>query len=199
MVRFVLGPQNEVVPDLKRRLPGRGVWIDATHQSVAGAVKKRAFSRAFRQEARAPETLADDVAALMARAALERLAIANKAGHVLAGYEKVRALIEADGASGLVTACDAAADGRAKGEALAKKAARRHNEVWRVELFSSADLERSLGRERVVHVALTPGRPSELFFKDAKRLAGFAFGMPLAQEHTETQPDEPRFAGPLSI
>lgn len=199
MVRFVLGPAGEVVPDLKRRLPGRGVWIDATRQSVADAVKKRAFSRALRTDVRASDTLADDVEALMRRAALERLAIANKSGHVVMGFEKVRSLLQGGGAVGLVTASDASSDGRGKLQALAKKAADRHNEVWRVDLFSSAELERSLGRERAVHVALTPGRPSDIFLMDAKRLAAFAFGAGEAQEHPETQPDEPRFAGHLNI
>lgn len=200
MVRFALAPDGTVTPDLRRRLPGRGVWIEASHAAVAKAAASRVFARAFRAEARPPATLADDVAVLMKRAALERLAIANKAGHVYAGFEKVRALVTSGGVYCLLVAADAAPDGRRKFEALAKKAGHLHNESRRVDWFSSAELEGSLGRERVVHVALSSGRPSELFFMDALRLRAYASGQPLFAEHSETpQSDAEAFAGPLTV
>lgn len=198
-MRFVLSPDGTVVPDLRRRLPGRGVWVTARYEDVAKAVQKRAFARGFKAQAGVPDTLADDVAALMRKAALERLSLANKAGHVTSGFEKVASEVAADRVAGFVFAVDGAADSRRRLRALANSAANRHNRVWWIDVFSSAELERSLGRERVVNVALSPGRPSELFFSDARRLAAYFNGSADGAGLPDEQPDEPRFAGPLTV
>lgn len=193
MIRFVLGPDGRVVPDVRRKLPGRGVWIDAQRESVERAVKKRAFSRGFRTEAQASETLGADVAALLRQGALQRLAMAHKAGLVTLGFEKVRAALKSGQAHGLVVACDAAEDGVNKVQALAKWTLHRHNEGRLVDVFSSAELESLFGRSRVVHVALSPGRLSDLFFDDALRLRGYE-GQPLSgarATNTDQQADEP--------
>jgi hypothetical protein len=194
MIRFVLGPDGTVVPDVKRRLPGRGVWILLDREKVAEAARKRVFSRGFRAQAKAPEGLAEDVDRLLARAALERLALANKAGLVTTGFEKVRALLSAGKAAALVSASDGAADGRERLVALAKKACHLHNEREVVDSFSSAELESALGRDRVVHIALSPGRLSELFLTDAERLRAYRTGKTLSATHREHQPDERTFA-----
>ena len=198
MVRFVLSPDGVVTPDLRRRLPGRGVWVDATHKSVAQAVQRRAFARGFKAEAKASETLADEVGRLMRQAALQRLALAQKAGLVVAGFEKVRAVLTSGTVRGIVFASDGADDGRNKLEALAKKAQHLHNDTILADVLSSAELERTLGRNRVVHVALLPGRVSDLFFTDALRLRGYEFE-PLLGADSREQPDEHVFAGPLTL
>lgn len=198
MIRFVAAPDGTVVPDIRRKLPGRGVWIDGTRASVALAVKKRAFARALKADVTAPETLPDDVERLLRRAMLERLAMASKAGLVIQGFEKVREALKAGGVHGLLIASDAAADGRDKLLALAKSACHLHNNRTVVDVVSSAELEGTLGRERAVHVALTPGRLSELLFTDAERLRHFAIGETLPATHRE-QPDEHAFAGPLAV
>ncbi|MCF3936298.1 RNA-binding protein [Acuticoccus sp. M5D2P5] len=199
MIRFVVAPDGTVVPDIKRRLPGRGVWIDATRESVAMAVKKRAFSRGFKAQVEAPETLADDVAALLRRSALERLSIAHKTGAVVTGFEKVKASLAAGEPAGLVFASDGAMDGRQKLESLAKKACDLHNKGNVIDLFSSAELESTLGRDRVVHVALMPCRSTKIFFLDAERLRAYMFGVTHPEKHREHQPDEHTFAGPLAV
>ncbi len=198
MIRFVLSPDGVVTPDVKRRLPGRGVWIDATRASVAEAAKKRVFSRAFKAEAKVSPNLADDIAALLRRAALERLSMAQKAGTVVAGFEKVRAAVRDKAVTGLVFASDASEDGRQKVEALAKKALELHNKWSVADVFSSAELESTLGRQRVVHVALAPGRTSDLFFTDALRLRGYEFG-PLHPADVSNHTDEHMFAGSLTV
>jgi predicted RNA-binding protein YlxR (DUF448 family) len=199
MIRFVLGPDGTVVPDVRRRLPGRGVWIDATRDSVAQAARKRVFSRGFKAQARVSETLADDVDALLVRAALERLALANKAGLVTAGFEKVRARLAAGDAVGLVVAADAAEDGRNKLQRLAKKACNLHNTTDVVDSFSSAELGSTLGRERVVHAALSAGRLSELLLSDAERLRAYRRGGTLSATHRNIERDEHTFAGPKAV
>ena len=199
MIRFVLGPDDTVVPDVKRRLPGRGVWIEARYDAVSEAVRKRAFNRGFRAPVNVHASLPDDVAQLLYRAALERLALANKAGLVTAGFEKVRARLASGDAAILVTASDGAADGREKLVALAKKACDLHNMRTVVEAFTSADLESALGRQRVVHAALSPARLSEFFLADAERLRAFRNGETLSATHREQQPDERTFARPEAV
>ena len=124
--------------------------------------------------------------------------MAHKAGLVTAGFEKVRAALTAGQVYALILASDGAADGRQKVEALAKKASDLHNNGTVVDIVSSAELEHALGRERVVHVALAPGRLTELFLSDAARLRHYAFGETLPATHRE-QPDEHAFAGPLAV
>lgn len=198
MIRFVAAPDGTIVPDIRRKLPGRGVWIDGTRAAVALAVKKRAFARSLKAEVKAAQTLPDDVERLLRRAVLERLGMAQKAGLVTRGFEKVREALKSGGVYGLLIASDAAEDGRAKLQALAKSACHLHNNRTVVDIVSSAELEATLGRERAVHVALAPGRLSEILFTDAARLRHYAIGETLPATHRE-QPDEHVFAGPLAV
>jgi len=173
MIRFVAGPDGDVVPDIRRRLPGRGVWLEARREIVEKAVKKRAFARGLKAEAAAPDDLAATVADLLRAAALQRLAMAHKAGLVIRGFGKVREALKSGNVSGVVVASDGAVDGVGKVRALAKWTVERHNGDRWVDAFSSAELEGALGRSRVVHVALSPGRLSDLFFADELRLRGY--------------------------
>src|ERR1700744_3814410 len=89
LIRFVVSPQGEVVPDIKRKLPGRGLWVSASRQAVAEAVRRHQFSKGFKREVRAAATLAADIEALLERFALDALAMAAKAGQVISGFTKV--------------------------------------------------------------------------------------------------------------
>src|ERR1700689_5898584 len=102
MLRFALGPDGSVVPDIRRKLPGRGVWTRLSFDTVSRAAAKQAFSRAFRAKVEAPAALAETVGALLERDALQSLSIANKAGLVVAGAFKGDSAIEAGGAGGLL-------------------------------------------------------------------------------------------------
>src|SRR5208283_4340439 len=94
MIRFVIGPDGEAVPDIKRKLPGRGVWVTATQDALDDAIKRKAFARGFRREVRLPGDLVARTERLLERAALDALAIAGKAGLVAAGFAKVEAALE---------------------------------------------------------------------------------------------------------
>ena len=89
LIRFVVSPQGEVIPDLKRKLPGRGLWISASRRTVAEAVRRHQFSRGFKRDVRAAATLPADTEALLVRSATEALAMAAKAGQVVSGFAKV--------------------------------------------------------------------------------------------------------------
>src|SRR6201996_8946871 len=125
LIRFVVSPQGEVIADIKRKLPGRGLWISASRQTVAEAVRRHQFSRGFKRDVRVAENLAADIEALLARAAVEALAIAAKAGQVISGFAKVEAALADRRNRGtiaaLVHASDGASDGIRKLQALARQ------------------------------------------------------------------------------
>ena len=171
MLRFALGPDGSVIPDIRRKLPGRGVWTRLSFETVNRAASKQAFSRAFRARAAAPVSLAETVDALLERDALQSLSIANKAGLVVAGAFKVDAAIESGGVAALIQASDGAADGAAKRtQVLTAKLGAEAKTVARVDLFTSRQLDLALGRANVIHAALKQGAASSAFLARADRL-----------------------------
>ena len=177
MLRFALGPDGSVVPDIRRKLPGRGVWTRLSFETVSRAAAKQTFSRAFRAKAKAPALLAETVGALLERDALQSLSIANKAGLVVAGAFKVDSAIEAGGILALIQASDGAADGAAKQvHALRAKLGPEANAIVRVDLFKSGQLDLALGRANVIHAALKQGAASSAFLARADRLRRYRGG-----------------------
>jgi uncharacterized protein len=186
MLRFALSPDGSVVPDLRRKLPGRGVWTQLSFDTVSRAAAKQAFSRAFRAKVEAPASLAETVGALLERDALQSLSIANKAGLVVAGAFKVDSAIEAGGVVALIQASDGAADGAAKrAQALRVKLGPEAGTVVRVDLFKSGQLDLALGRANVIHAALKHGAASSAFLARADRLRRYRGGEADAASRTE--------------
>jgi uncharacterized protein len=186
MLRFALSPDGSVVPDLRRKLPGRGVWTRLSFDTVSRAAAKQAFSRAFRAKVEAPASLAETVGALLDRDALQSLSIANKAGLVVAGAFKVDSAIEAGGVVALIQASDGAADGVAKRvQALRVKLGPEAGAVVRVDLFQSSELDLALGRANVIHAALKHGAASSAFLARADRLRRYRGGKADAASETE--------------
>ncbi len=94
LIRFVVAPSGEVIPDLKRKLPGRGLWVSASRQAVAEAVRRNQFGKGFKRDVRVAPTLAADTEALLVRGAIDALAMAAKAGQVVSGFSKVEDALE---------------------------------------------------------------------------------------------------------
>jgi len=158
LIRFVAGPDGVVVPDLRRRLPGRGVWVTATRAAVAEAQKKRVFARGLKDAtARVDGDLAAQVDDLLSRAALNALSLARKAGEIVAGYAKVEAALKGGSVIALVQASDGGEDGTNKLAALARARFGDHGECRIVRAFESAQLDLALGRSNVIHAALLAG------------------------------------------
>ena len=174
MIRFVVGPDRAVVPDLKRRLPGRGVWVTAQRDLLAQAVRRGVFPRAFRSEVAVAPDLADLLEDLLERAVLDALAIARKAGQVIAGQTKVTAAAEAATAAAFLQARDAGADGRRQMIAAVRRGygASAENVVI-IEAFTSQQLDLALARPNVVHAALLAGRASETVLARWRTLARY--------------------------
>jgi predicted RNA-binding protein YlxR (DUF448 family) len=163
MIRFVAGPDGAVVPDLKRRLPGRGVWVTARRRVVEEAVRRRVFGRGLKGDVKAPADLAELLDGLLERSALDALSMAHKAGLVVLGFAKVEAAVASGPVVALMRARDAGADAGRKLAAALRRRADGRTEGKIVEAFTSAQLDLALGRLNVVHAALLTGRASETF------------------------------------
>ena len=175
MIRFVASPDGTVVPDFRRRLPGRGVWVTAEAKAVAEAVRKGAFSRGLRMKVAASPTLAAEVDALMERDALQFFSLANKAGVVVTGFAKVEKTVAGTERIGcLVHASDAGEDGiRKMGQVMLRRYGDAALAIPRIELFVSGQLDLALGRTNVIHAALKTGAATNAFLSRSRRLASY--------------------------
>jgi uncharacterized protein len=188
LIRFVVSPQSEVVPDLKRKLPGRGLWVTASRQAVAEAVKRNQFSKGFKRELRAAPTLAADTETLLVRSVIEALAMAAKAGQVVAGFSKVESALQGafKGTSAprqaptsvhaLIHASDGAADGIRKLDAIVRQNAGNDEESSPfpvVTALTSEQLDLALGRSNVIHAALLAGPASKTFLSRSQILVRY--------------------------
>ena len=169
LLRFVVGPDGTLVPDLGERLPGRGLWLQARQDMMAKACAKNLFAKAAKRQVRVPDDLAQQVEALALRRCLDLLGLARRAGAVVAGFEKVKAALRAGEVGLLVQAADAAEDGRHKVQALARAVA---PEMPVVQFCGAAELGAAVGREAAVHVGIAPGRFAEGMAREIQRLAG---------------------------
>ena len=170
LIRFVVSPQGEVIPDLKRKLPGRGLWVSASAQAVAEAVRRNQFSKGFKRDVRAAPNLAADTEKLLVRGAIEALAMAAKAGQVISGFGKVEDALRQRNAQAqigaLIHASDGAADGIRKLDAVVRQNAGNNGESREfpvVTVLTSEQLDLALGRSNVIHAALLAGPASKTF------------------------------------
>jgi predicted RNA-binding protein YlxR (DUF448 family) len=177
MIRFVVGPGHHVVPDVKRKLPGRGLWLTGTREAVAEAIKRNVFARGFKQDVRVAAELPATAEQMLERSALDALAIAGKAGRLVTGFAKVEAAIVQGDIAALIHASDAAEDGVRKLDAgltaLQRKMAEKPREIAIIDLFSGGQLDLALNRPNVVHAALLAGPGSETFLARVARLQRF--------------------------
>jgi predicted RNA-binding protein YlxR (DUF448 family) len=173
MIRFVAGPDGAVVPDLKCRLPGRGVWVTARRRVVEDAVRRRAFARGLKAEVKAPDNLPEVLDRLLEQSALDALSMAHKAGLVVLGFAKVEAAVTAGPVVALLRARDAGADGGRKLAAVLRRRSGGVTDGKIVEAFTSAQLDLALGRLNVVHAAILAGRASETFLGRRQILESF--------------------------
>jgi predicted RNA-binding protein YlxR (DUF448 family) len=197
MIRFVVGPDRQLVPDLAARLPGRGMWLsvsaDVLHSGPGDETASRNLARAFARVARAPVTVPSDLSATLQAALVRRitefLGLARRAGQAVAGYEKAREMLQARRARLLVQAADGSPAER-----------------MRIRSGLAADLEiidplpgealgRVFRRDYLVHIAVAPGKLAEALVMEAGRLAGLrtrperAIGSERTTEQTDARAD----------
>jgi uncharacterized protein len=175
LIRFVVGPDGEVVADIKGKLPGRGIWVTAARGALAAALKRKAFARGFKRDVRVPLDLVERTERLLERAVFDALAMAGKAGLVATGFAKTEAALELGDVTALLHASTAASDGIRKLDAAWRR--------WRpdappvvIGFLNGAQLDLALNRPNVVHAALLAGPVSETFLARCRRLERFRAG-----------------------
>jgi predicted RNA-binding protein YlxR (DUF448 family) len=176
MIRFVVAPDGSVVPDLKRRLPGRGIWITATRPALRGALARKAFARSFKREVRVAGDLVESTERLLERAALDGLAMVHKARRAITGFAKVEAALgRAERVAALIQGSDASRDGVRKLNASLRQRPDAENIVI-INTFAISQLDLAFGRANVVHAVLVAGPESEAFLARVARLERFRTG-----------------------
>jgi len=178
MIRFVVGPDRVLVPDLAAKLPGRGIWLsaagDVLEPARAPADGHRQLVRAFARAARGPVSVPPDLPAVLSETLVRRigelLGLARRAGQVMAGFEKAREWIRADRVRLVLQASDGSEAERAR--FVSGLAA----DVPVFDPLPGAALGRIFGRDFVVHVAIAPGKLGESLALEAGRLAGLRYG-----------------------
>jgi uncharacterized protein len=193
MIRFVVGPDAHVVPDLRHKLPGRGVWVTAQADRIAEAVKRKAFTRGFKAEVIVSAALPAEIEELLTRDCLQGLSLANKAGQVVTGFAKVETAIAKRAVVGLLEASDAGSDG---GRKLGQVLRRRFGpavSMPRVKLFTSMQLSLALGLANVVHAALIEGAAVDAFLSKCRKLDLYRSG-PSHMGDTTGEEAAPEFA-----
>jgi predicted RNA-binding protein YlxR (DUF448 family) len=158
LIRLALSPDGEAAPDVRARAPGRGAWIGVGRAELDAANAKGklkgALARAFKtNDVRVPEDLGERTGRALRQAALDRLGMEARAGNLINGAERVEAAARSGKVHLLLHAADSGEDGR-----------RTLDQAWRVGggeargvIFPEGRsiLSMALGRENVVHIALT--------------------------------------------
>ncbi len=164
LLRFVVDPSDTVMVDLNGSLPGRGLWLSPGRDIIARAVAENAFSKAARRKVTVPEDLCDRVATLIRRRCLSLIGLAKKAGQLTGGFDQVKASLNSQKAGVVLAAHDGGDDGRRKIKALA-------GGDDAVRQFSSAELGAAVGREKMVHAIIAPGKFADRMADSTKLLA----------------------------
>lgn len=171
LIRFVAGPDGNIVPDVAARLPGRGAWVRASGKAIAEAVEKKLFARALKAPVKAGADLAERAQKALVARILGDLGLARRGGNLVLGFDNVlRMLDSAHPPALLVEASDGSSDGKRK---LYNAAHARELRPVVMESLTSAELGLALGRENVIHAAVQPGGLAERLIFDAERLSGF--------------------------
>ena len=171
LIRFVRGPDGTIYPDPAGKLPGRGVWVTAEAAKVTEAARAKVFGRALKADVKVPADLEEKVGALLERRALDALSLANKAGLVTTGFDKLDILLAKAAVAALLHARDASPQGAEKLDRKYAAVCRSNGRPPRiVTLFTVEQLSLAIGRSNVVHAALTQGGATEKFLSEAGRV-----------------------------
>ena len=188
LIRFVADPDGQVVPDVGAKLPGRGLWVEASKGAVNTAVEKKLFARAAKAQVTATADLAARAEKALVARMLGDLGIARRSGALVLGFDNVlRGLEGPKPPKVLIEAFDGAADGKRK---LYAAAHRLELKCVVIETLTSAELGLALGRENVIHAAVQPGGLAERLIFDAERLSGFRVATRTGTERADARENE---------
>ncbi len=177
LLRFVAAPDGAVVPDLKRKLPGRGCWVKNDRATVDLAARRQLFAKALKADAKAAPDLGERVDALMAQSLLGSLGLERKAGRVVLGAEKVEAAARGGKAAFVLHAAEAAPDGMRKiGQARHALRQSTGREIPAFTLFAEAEMSLAFGAANVIHAAVLAGDGGNSSLKKAVALSHYRGG-----------------------
>ncbi len=164
LIRFAVGPEGQIGPDLMEKLPGRGIWVSADRAAIDKAAAKGLFARAAKQPVQVPEDLADLVEALLVKRVINLISLARKGGRAVSGYEKVKIMLGKEEARVLIQASDGSERGKSKlstpqgGSFIG----------W----LTANELGQAFGRQTTIHAALGAGGLLQPVVEEAARLKG---------------------------
>jgi uncharacterized protein len=178
LIRFVADPSGAIVPDLARKLPGRGVWVTCERAVLEAAVKQNAFAKGLKRQVTAPADLPQRIEDLFLGRILNALSLANKAGLVSTGAEKVEKLLNGGRAAALVHGADGSAEGRRKLDAKFTAIQRDKGQPAPiVDCLTIEQLSLAMGRSNVVHAGLIQGGATKRLLSEAERLKRYRCGL----------------------
>lgn len=164
LVRFVVGPDDLVYPDLAEKLPGRGIYVSADREALEKAIEKRIFSKGAKRQVGIPDNLMALVEAGLLKRLQDAIAMARKAGKAVAGYEKVRTMLDREEARVLLQAVDGSE--RGKGKLSTPQGGK-----W-IGFLTADELGLAFGRDRVIHASVAAGTLARRVVEEAARLQG---------------------------
>lgn len=178
LIRFVADPSGAIVPDVGRKLPGRGVWVTGERSAVEAAVKANAFAKSLKRQVTVAPDLPQTIDALFVKRLLNALSLANKAGLVSTGHEKVEKLLDSGRTVALLHGADGTSEGR-------RKLDRKFTAIQRdksqptpiVDWLTIEELSLAMGRSNVVHAALIQGGATTRFLGEAERIRRYRSGL----------------------
>lgn len=164
LIRFVAGPDGQVVPDIAEKLPGRGTYVSADRDALALAAKKKLFARGLKTQVTVPDDLMEQIETQLARRVVDLISLARKSGDAVAGYEKVKTWLDMERARVLIQASDGSDRGKSK---LSTPHFGRY-----IGWMTADELGRAFGRQTVIHAALASGGLGARVVEEAQRLRG---------------------------
>ncbi|KIC20588.1 RNA-binding protein [Leisingera sp. ANG-Vp] len=164
LIRFVMGPEGQVVPDVMGKLPGRGVYVASNRDALETAVKKKLFARGFKAQVKLPDELVEEVERQVVRRLVELLSLARKSGDAVAGFEKVKDWLYKEDAKVLIQASDGSGRGKSKLSTPYKGKF--------IGCLTADELGMAFGRQTVIHAAVASGGLSKRVVDEAQRLQG---------------------------
>ncbi|MFX0542372.1 RNA-binding protein [Roseovarius sp. S4756] len=164
LIRFVIGPEGQLAPDLMEKLPGRGIWVSADRAAIDKAAKKGLFARAAKQPVTVPEGLSDWVEKLLAQRVVNLISLARKGGKAVSGYEKVKGSLDKEEAEVLIQASDGSERGKSK-------LSTPHFGSF-IGWLTADELGQAFGRQTTIHAALSAGGLTQRVVEEAARLKG---------------------------
>ncbi len=164
LIRFVTGPDGQVVPDVMGKLPGRGMWVAADPDALQKAASKGLFARAAKQPVTVPDDLVAEVERQLVRRVVDLISLSRKSGHAVAGYEKVKDWLSKEYAEVLIQASDGSGRGKSK-------LSTPHFGQY-IGWLTADELGLAFGRQTVIHGALASGGLTQRVVEEAQRLKG---------------------------